>query len=181
MCENEVIQLCLTICDPWSIAYHFLLLGIFQTRVPNDSAPLQAYVLSSEPPGKPFDCEGHNILWKILKEIKIPDHRTCFQGSMQPGQDAAVGIGQGIINWYKIGKEIHQGHISIYCHPAYLTFVQSNSWKVTCWKKFKLETKLLWKVWITLVIRWQHTNGWKTLGTKETSDEGERGDWKKLD
>ena len=62
---------------------------------------------------------------------------------------------------------------AIYCHPGYLTYVQSTSWKVACWKKLKLETKLVWEVWITLVLRWQHINGWKTLGTK-----GERRDWK---
>ena len=72
---------------------------------------MQADALSSEPPGKPFDCEGHNILWKILKEIRIPDHHTRFQGGVQAGQDTAVGIGQGIMNWYKIGKEIHQGDV----------------------------------------------------------------------
>ena len=62
---------------------------------------------------------------------------------------------------------------AIYFHPAYLTYVQSTSWKVTCWKNLKWETKLLWEVWITLVLRWQHINGWKTLGTK-----GERRNWK---
>ena len=70
------------------------------------SAPLQADALLSEPPGKPLDCVGHNKLWKILKEIRILDYCTCFQGRLEAGQDTAVGIAQGTMNWYKIGKEM---------------------------------------------------------------------------
>ena len=58
-----------------------------------------------------FDCVDQNKHWKILKEIRIPDHHTCFQGSVQAGQDTVVGTEQGIMNWYKIRKEIHQGDI----------------------------------------------------------------------
>ena len=64
-----------------------------------------------ELPGKPLDCVDHNKLWKILKEIRIPDHCTCFLGNVHEGQGTAVGIGQGTTNWYKSGKEIHQGCI----------------------------------------------------------------------
>ena len=85
--------------------------GYIPDPVLNWSAPLQADALSPEPAGKPFNCEGNNKLWKSLKEIRILDHNTCFQGSMQADQDMAVGIGKGIMNWYKIGNEINRGDI----------------------------------------------------------------------
>ena len=88
-----------------------LSLGDLPDPVPNWSAPLQADALSPEPPGNPFDCKGNNKLWKSPKEIRMLDHHTCFQGSMQADQDMTVGIGKGIMNCYKIGKEIHQGDI----------------------------------------------------------------------
>ena len=53
---------------------------------------------------------GNNKLWEILKEIRIPDHPTCFLGSVHAGQDTTVGTGQGTLNWYKIGKTMHQDY-----------------------------------------------------------------------
>ena len=64
----------------------------------------------------------HNKLWKIHQQMKIPDHLTCLLRNLYAGQEATVRTGHGTTDWLKIGKE----HIKlIYCHPAYLTYIQS--------------------------------------------------------
>ena len=57
---------------------------------------------------KAFDCVDHNKLWKILKEMGIPDH-------LYAGQEATVRTGQGTIDWFQIGKRVHQGCILSPC------------------------------------------------------------------
>ena len=66
----------------------------------------------------------HNKLWKILKEMGIPDHLTCILRNLYAGQEAVVRTGHETTDWLQIAKEVHQG---IYCHPAYLTYMQSTS------------------------------------------------------
>ena len=58
---------------------------------------------------KAFDCVDHNKLWKILKEMGIPDHLTCFLSNLYSGQEATVRTGHGTMDWFKIGKGICQG------------------------------------------------------------------------
>ena len=53
---------------------------------------------------KAFDCVDHNKLWKILKEMGIPDHLTCLLRNLYAGQEATVRIGRGTTNWFQIGK-----------------------------------------------------------------------------
>ena len=60
---------------------------------------------------KAFDCVDHNKLWKILKEMGIPDHLTCFLINMYAGQEATVRTGHGTTDWFQIGKGVHQGYI----------------------------------------------------------------------
>ena len=61
---------------------------------------------------KAFDCVEHNKLWKILKEIEIPDHLTCLLRNLYAGQEATVRTGHGTTtDWFQIGKGIHQGCI----------------------------------------------------------------------
>ena len=64
---------------------------------------------------KAFDCVGHNKLWKILKEMGIPDHLTCLLRNLYAGQEAIVRIGHGTINWFQIGKAVCQGCILSSC------------------------------------------------------------------
>ena len=73
---------------------------------------------------KAFDCVDHNKLWKILKEMGIPDHLTCLLRNLYAGQEATVRTGHGTTDWFQIGKGVHQ---AIYYHPAYLTSMQSTS------------------------------------------------------
>ena len=68
---------------------------------------------------KAFDYMDHNKLWKILKEMGIPDHLTCLLKNLYAGQETTVRTGHGTIDWFQIRK----GE----CHPAYLTYLQSTS------------------------------------------------------
>ena len=58
---------------------------------------------------KAFDCVDHNKLRKILKEMGIPDHLTCFLRNLYAGQETTVRNGHGTIDWFQIGKGIRQG------------------------------------------------------------------------
>ena len=60
---------------------------------------------------KAFDCVHHNKLWKILKEMGMPDHLTCLQQNLYAGQEAPVRTGHGT-DWFKIGKGAHQGIVT---------------------------------------------------------------------
>ena len=71
---------------------------------------------------KAFDYVDHNILWKILKEMGIPDHLTCLLRNLYADQEATVRTGHGTTDWFQIGKGVCQGCIY---HLAYLTYMQS--------------------------------------------------------
>ena len=71
-----------------------------------------------------FDCVGHNKLWKILEEIGIPDQLTCLLRNLYAGQEATVRTGHRTTDWFQNGYEYVK---AVYCHPAYLTFMQSTS------------------------------------------------------
>ena len=73
---------------------------------------------------KAFDCVDHNKLWEILKEMGTPDHLTCLLRNLYAGQEATVRTGHGTTDWFQIGKEYLK---AVYCHPAYLTSMQSTS------------------------------------------------------
>ena len=64
---------------------------------------------------KAFDCVDHNILWKILKEMGIPDHLNCLLGNLYAGQEATVRTGHGTTDWFQIGKGVCQGCILSPC------------------------------------------------------------------
>ena len=64
---------------------------------------------------KAFDCVNHNKLWKILKEMGIPDHFICLLRNLYAEQEATVRTGHGTIDWFKIGKAVHQGCILSPC------------------------------------------------------------------
>ena len=73
---------------------------------------------------KVFDSVDHNKLWKILNEMGIPDHLICLLRNLYAGQEATVRTGHGTTDWFQIGKEYIK---AVYCHPAYLTYMQSTS------------------------------------------------------
>ena len=64
---------------------------------------------------KSFDCVDHNKLWKILKEMGIPDHLICLLRNPYAGQEATVRTGHGTTDWFQIGKGVCQGCILSPC------------------------------------------------------------------
>ena len=64
---------------------------------------------------KAFDCVSHNKLWKILKEMGIPDHLTCLLRNLYAGQEAIVRARHGTADWFQIGKGVRQGCILLPC------------------------------------------------------------------
>ena len=77
---------------------------------------------------KAFDCVGHNKLWKILKEMGIPDHLTVLLRSLYAGQEAAARTGHGTTDWFQIGKTVHQGCILLPClFKLYAEYIMRNA------------------------------------------------------
>ena len=81
--------------------------------------------------------------WKILQEMGIPDQLTCLLRNLYAGQEATVRTGYGTMTGSKMGKEYVK---AVYCHPAYLTCMQSISCKMLGWMNYKLESRLLGEI-----------------------------------
>ena len=77
---------------------------------------------------KAFDCVDHNKLWKILKEMGIPDHLICLLRNLYAGQEATVRTGHGTTDWFQIGKGVHQGCILSPClFNFYAEYIMRNA------------------------------------------------------
>uniref|UniRef100_A0A8B9YFC3 Reverse transcriptase domain-containing protein n=1 Tax=Bos mutus grunniens TaxID=30521 RepID=A0A8B9YFC3_BOSMU len=77
---------------------------------------------------KAFDCVNHNKLWKILKEMGIPDHLTCLLRNLYAGQEATVRTGHGTKDWFQIGKGVCQGCILSPClFNFYAEYIMRNA------------------------------------------------------
>ena len=95
---------------------------------------------------KAFDCVDHNKLWKILKELGVPDHLICLLRNLDAGQEATVRTGHGTTDWFQIGKGVCQGCILSPClFNVYAEYIMRN----TGWKKHKLESRLPGEISIT--------------------------------
>ena len=92
---------------------------------------------------KAFDCVDHNKLWKILKEMEIPDHLTCLLRNLYAGQETTVRTGHGTTDWVQIGKGICQGCIlspcffNLYTDCIMRNARRSTSWNQDCWEKYQ--------------------------------------------
>ena len=73
---------------------------------------------------KAFDCVDHNKLWEILKEMGIPDHMTCLLRNLYAGKKQQLELDMEQQTGSKSRKEYIK---AVYCHPAYLTYMQSTS------------------------------------------------------
>ena len=94
---------------------------------------------------KAFDCVDHNKLWKILKQMWIPDHLTCLLRNLYAGQEATE-----LDMEQQTGSKQEKEYIkAVYCHLAYLTYMQSTSWETLGWMKHKLELRLPGEISIT--------------------------------
>ena len=77
---------------------------------------------------KGFDCVDHNKLWKILKEMGIPEHLTCLLKNLHAGQEATVTTGHGTTDWFHIGKGVRQGCILSPClFNLYTEYIMRNA------------------------------------------------------
>ena len=93
---------------------------------------------------KAFDSVDHNKLWKILQEMGIPDHLSCLLRNLYAGHDQKLELDMEQQTHFKSGKEYVK---AVYCHPAYLTYMQSTScemlgwwstgWNQDCWEKYQ--------------------------------------------
>ena len=77
---------------------------------------------------KAFDCVDHSKLWKILREMGIPDHLTCLLRNLCAGQEATVRTGHGTTDWFQIGKGVHQGCKFLHClFKLYAEYIKQNT------------------------------------------------------
>ena len=80
------------------------------------------------------------------EKMEIPDHLACLLRNLYAGQEATVRTSRGKTDWFQIGKEYVK---AVYCHPGYLTYMQSTSREMLGWRKHKLESRLLGEISIT--------------------------------
>ena len=122
---------------------------------------------------KAFDCVDHKKLWKIPKEMGIPDHLTCLLRNLYAGQEATVRTGHGTTDWFQIGKGVRQGCILSPClFNLYAEYIMRNAGLEEAQTGIKIagsninnrryadDTTLMAKKW---------------RGTKKPLDESERG------
>ena len=93
-----------------------------------------------------FDCVDHNKLWKILKEMGIPDHLTCLLRNEYAGQEATVRTGHGTTDWFQIGKGVRQGCM---LSPCLFNLDAEYIMRNAGWMKHKLESRFLGEIPIT--------------------------------
>ena len=94
------------------------------------------------------DYVDHNKLWKILKEMGIPDHLTCLLRNLYEGQEATVRTGCGTMDWFQMGKVVRQGCILSPClFNLYAEYIMQNAGLDEAWHQIpawfhKLESRL---------------------------------------
>ena len=92
---------------------------------------------------KAFDCVDHNKLWKILKEMGIPDHLTCLLRKLCAGKQPTFKTQQGIMDWFQIGKGVYQSCILSPClFNVYTEYIMQNArldeaQNQDCWEKYQ--------------------------------------------
>ena len=91
---------------------------------------------------KAFDYVDHNKLWKILKEMGIPDHLTCLLRNLYADQEAT----EPNMEQQTGSKSRKEYFKAVYCHPPYLTYMHITSFKTPDWVKHKLESSFLGEI-----------------------------------
>ena len=97
---------------------------------------------------KAFDCVDHNKLWKILREMRIPDCLTCLLRNLYAGQEATVRTRHGTKDGFQIGKGVSRLYI-----VTLLIYIQSTSRKMPGWMKRKLESRFPGEISIPQICR----------------------------
>ena len=96
---------------------------------------------------KAFDYVDHNKLWKILKEMGMPDHLTCILRNLYAGQEATVSTGHGTTDWFQVGKGVCQGCILSPC--LFNLYTEYTSCEMLDWMNHKRESRLLGEISVT--------------------------------
>ena len=122
---------------------------------------------------KAFDCVDHNKLWKILKEMGIPDHSTCLLRNLYPGQEATVRTGHGTTDWFQIRKGIHQGCI---LSPCLFNLCADCIMRNAVLEEAQAGIKIVGRNINNLRYADDTTHGKKWRRTKEPLDESKRGE-----
>ena len=115
-----------------------------------------------------FDSVDQNKLWKILKEMGILDHLTCFLRNLYASQDARVRTRHWTMDWFQIGKGEHQGCILSPC----LFYMQSTLWEMQGQMKHKLVSRLPGEIAITSDIQMTPPLWQKAMARGERDDRG---------
>ena len=124
---------------------------------------------------KAFDCVDHNKLWKILKEMGIPDHLTRLLRNLYASQEATVRTGHGTTDWSQEGKGVHQACILSTClFNLYAEYIMRNAGLEEAQAGIKIARRIISNLRYaddtTLMAEWR--------GTKKPLDESVRGEWK---
>ena len=146
--ESEVTLSCPTLCNPMDCSLPGSSIhGIFQARILEWGAisfsyrKLNIYFCFIDY-AKAFDCVDHNKLWKILKEMRMPDHLTCLLRNLYAGQEATVRTGHGATDWFQIGNGVCQGCILSPClFNLYAEYIMRNAGL----NEAQAEIKIAWK------------------------------------
>ena len=121
---------------------------------------------------KAFDCVDHNKLWKILREMGIPDHLTCLLRNLYAGQEETVKTRHGT-DWIQIGKGVCQDCIlSPWLFNLHAEYIMRNAGLKEAPAGIKTAGRN--------INNFRYADGRKWRGTKKPLDESERGDWKSL-
>ena len=121
---------------------------------------------------KAFDCVNHNKPWKILKEMGIPDHLICLLRNLYAGQEATE-----LDMKQQTGSKSGKGYIkALFCHPGYLTYMQSTPWGMPGWMKHKVLSRLLGEISITSDTQMTPPLWQKVKRNQKPLGESERGE-----
>ena len=125
---------------------------------------------------KAFDCVDHNRLWKILKEMRIPDHLTCLLRNLYAGKEATVRTGHGTTDWFQIGKGVHQGCI---LSPCLFSFCAEYIMRNTGLEEAQAGIKIAGRNINNLRYPDDTTLLAESEEELKSLDESERGEWKR--
>ena len=121
------------------------------------------WLCGSQQTGKFWKRWEYQTTWSASWEICVPVKKQQLELDMEQKTDS------------KSGKEYVK---AVYCHPAYLTYMQSTSWETLAWMKHKLESRLLGETSIASDMQMTPPSWQKQRRTKEHFDESDRGEWK---
>ena len=103
---------------------------------------------------KAFDCVDHNKLWKILKEMGIPDHFTCLLKNLYAGQEATVRTGHGTTDRFQIGKGVHQGCLLSPCLFNFCAEYIMRNAGPGCWREMSITSDIQMTPPLWLNVKW---------------------------